>query len=277
MNKIVTPNLGLIITEKCNMNCKHCLQGQCSNKVMNDNIIENALDQFKYIENLTICGGEPTLSLDRIEKVFSYIIENKILVYRVQTIINGTIYSEEFLRLLNQMESYLNPKSTATKTIFAISYDKYHKEELERLKLLEQYLENVKKYTQSKYFCRFQTLGNKVFREGNAEKLDLNQTVPMTPMPAIMTYVGKRYIGNWCKFDKEKGLCHIGPSITINPDGIVTECDASNEHQITLYNYGNILTESIEDITLRRAKILKPHQFNSKVNREIIKYGNLLR
>lgn len=245
---------------------------------MNDDVIEAALAQFKYIENLTICGGEPTLSLDRMEKVFSYILENKIFVYRVQTIINGTVYSEEFLRLLDEMEKYLNyRKREEVKAIFAISYDKYHSEELERLNLVKQYVENVKKYAESPFFAGFQILGRKVFCEGNAENLASNLTVSMKPMSAIMTYVGRKYIGNWCKLDRKNGLCYVGPVITVAPDGMITECDASIEHQQALYNYGNVLNDSIEDVTLCRARILKPSQFNRTVNNEIIKYNGLLR
>lgn len=40
MKKLAAANLGLIITEKCNLNCAHCLMGGCTKKVMSDEVIE---------------------------------------------------------------------------------------------------------------------------------------------------------------------------------------------------------------------------------------------
>ena len=73
MNKLRIQNLALIVTERCNLDCGHCLRGGCSDKCMSDNVIKATLDQFDFIGNLTICGGEPTLALDRVEKIFNYI------------------------------------------------------------------------------------------------------------------------------------------------------------------------------------------------------------
>lgn len=274
MKKIAVANLGLIITERCNLNCNHCLMGGCTNKVMSDEVIEATLSQFKYIMNLSVCGGEPTLALDRIEKIFSYVIENKIVVDHVSITINGTIYSETFLNLLKYMENGINSRgNTLYKTNFRISYDKYHIEEIERLNLVEKYVENVKKYRESPYYRGLVQLGKRVIREGNAVNLDPKITVPFRPYKMMMTYVG-----NNNKLDILNGFCYIGPFITVNVDGIVTECDASNQHQVELYNYGNVLCDSIEDVCLnQKPLILKPRRWSRVVNREVIKYSKELR
>lgn len=57
MKKLAVANLGLIITERCNLNCAHCLMGGCTNKIKSDEVIEVTLSQFNYIMNLSICGG----------------------------------------------------------------------------------------------------------------------------------------------------------------------------------------------------------------------------
>ena len=44
MNKLRIQNLALIVTEKCNLNCAHCLRGGCSDKVMSDEVIKATLD-----------------------------------------------------------------------------------------------------------------------------------------------------------------------------------------------------------------------------------------
>lgn len=270
MKKICISNLGMIVTEKCNLNCAHCMRGKCTNKVMSDIVIEKTLDQIKYIGNLAICGGEPTLALDRLEKIFSYVIEKKIIVEQVSLVINGTIYSLEFLRLLDYIDKYVNYNSIKKSlSTFTISHDKYHYNEILSLKLEKEYLENIKKYSESKHYYGLQGLPEKVFREGNAINLDLNYTIPFRPPETIMTYTGKNM-----RLDKKNGLCFIGPLVTVNVDGIVTECDASIENQRNLYNYGNILTDSIEDIFLKKnTLILRPRKWHKESKKIIENYS----
>ena len=52
MSNIYVENLAMIITEQCNLECEHCLRGQCSNRVMSDDVIEATLDQIVSIVNL---------------------------------------------------------------------------------------------------------------------------------------------------------------------------------------------------------------------------------
>ena len=272
MNKLRIQNLALIVTEKCNLNCAHCLRGGCSDKVMSDNVIKATLDQFEFIGNLTICGGEPTLSLDRIVKIFDYIVENKIFVGNVTFTINGTIYSEDFLRLLGYIEPYLEfDKTLASPAYFGISYDPFHLAEVRRLNMEEEWIENIKRYAESKHFLDLRRIERKLFREGNAVNLDPSITVPLRPMPIYMSYY-KKGLFNIPKFDMS-GKCFIGPLLTVNVDGIVTECDASLEHQRTIYNYGNVLESSIEDICLNNNPILeKPRKFEKQLNKTLDRY-----
>ena len=98
--------------------------------------------------------------------------------------------------------------------------------------------------------------------------LDKKLTVPLRPMKTLATYVGKNR-----SFDKVNGLCNIGPIVTINVDGNITESDASFKNQNTIYNYGNVLNESIIECLLRnKMKTVKPDKFERKVNKQIIKY-----
>lgn len=268
MKPIYTQNLGIIITEKCNLNCKHCMRGSCSNNEISNKIIEAIFTQIKAIGGLSICGGEPTLSLNNIEKIFSHIIENKILVDEISITINGTIYSQELLRLLSYINKYLKTNHIqTTSTNFAISWDKFHHEEIKRLNLIKEYLENIEKYQENEYFLGIRNLQGKLFREGNAEKLPKKLTVPLRTMKPYITYVNNN------KLDKENGLCNIGPAVAINVNGTITECDASIKHQETIYNYGNILTNSIEEVFIKRnAKILTPQKWNKATIKAINKY-----
>lgn len=130
MRQIFTPNLGMIITEKCNMNCGHCLQGCGPKNTISKEVIETTLQQFRYIGNLSVCGGEPTLATKEMGILFNHIIKNNLCVDCVSVVINGTIYSEDFLRLLDEMSTYIYHRENPLfipEVRFAISDDKYHK------------------------------------------------------------------------------------------------------------------------------------------------------
>ena len=258
-------NLGLIITENCNLRCGHCMRGHYSNSSMSDEVIDATLDQITSIGVLSICGGEPLLALDQMEKIFKRIKRNNIWVDEVNVTINGTIYSDRFLSLVSSMDGYLHVINNTKKQLFhiTISNDQYHDQELERLHLKKLYLENIKKYAQTKYFNGLKLLSMKPFNEGNAAFLDESVTVPLRPMQTFITYTndGKHY--------DENGICLIGSLVTVNVNGTVTECDASVLNQEIKYNYGNVTEESIEDIVLRNGTlVLKPRKFERLVEKE---------
>lgn len=269
MGKIVIQNLGMIITEKCNLQCEHCLRGQCSNRVMSDEVIEATLDQVCSIGNLNICGGEPTFALDRIEKIIEVIIEKKILVDAVSVVINGTRYETKFLDLLKYFEDEVFYGRRKSKIIFSISWDQFHHNEIARLNMKKEYLENVERYAESKYFYELNRLEGKLFREGRAENLPEEITTPLIVMKNIITYAGK-----WGRDDRVNGLCNMGPMVTINTQGIITDCNASYEHQETIYNYGNVLTDSIEEVLVPRGIIVKPRHFSKALRKEMNHYYN---
>ena len=84
-----------------------------------------------------------------------------------------------------------------------------------------------------------------------------------------ITYVGKKN-----KLDIENGFCNIGTLVTINTEWIITECDASIEHQETIYKYGNVLTTSIQESTLGREHTLikRPAKFRKEAYKEYKRY-----
>lgn len=266
MGKCYIQNLSMIITNKCNLDCSHCSRGTKNNNCMSDSVIEATLDQINVVGNLSINGGEPTLAIDRIEKIISYIIEKHVLIDEFTITINGTIYSKQLLELLDEINRYIG--SNNINALLAISLDRYHLDEIAKLKIQKEFFENLKKYQESKYYYGFRNIKQKMFREGNATSLDEKLTVPLRPIKPLITYVGKNK-----KFDKENGLCNIGPVVSINPEGIITEPDASIENQEKLYNYGNILTDSIEEVILEKGElILKPKKFVRSTNRLLKKY-----
>ena len=267
MRKCSFYSLGMIVTGKCNMDCAMCLHGKKDPTDMSDEIIEKTLEQTKSIGTLSICGGEATLVIDRLEKIITYIIEHKIPLDEFTVTINGSIYSEELLRLLDEINNYIGEKTV--NALFAISLDKYHLDEIKKLNIMNEFKENIERYKESKFFYGYRQLDKKLFREGNAENLDSKLTVPLRPMKHYITYANKK-----AKFDKENGQCNIGPLVSINQNGLITECDASDIHQNTIYNYGNVLTDSIEEKIIEHgAQILKPREYIRKCYRELKRYN----
>lgn len=265
MRKVYIQNLGMIVTNNCTLNCGHCLRGCSSNTKMSKEVIEATFNQTIAIGNLCLCGGEPTLALDVIENIFRYVVENRILVNQVSMTINGTNYSLEFLKLLDYINDYI-PRNN---TIFTISYDRYHQQELKRLNILKTYIENINKYSESKYFYGLRKLEKnlKLFREGNAENLGSSLTIDLRPIDIVITYIGKS-----SKFNKD-GLYNIGPLMAINTEGIITEENASIEHQRTLYNYGTVFHNTFEEVALRQGRIVKPRKWNRETGKIMRKYA----
>ena len=162
LSKLYIQNLGLIITGKCNLECKHCL-----------------------------CGGEITLAMPTIEKILTYIVDNKVPLGSFSTTINGTIYSEEFLRLLDYINEYISPDGDCKNVIFGISKDIFHEDEILRLGMREKFLENLSKYVSSPYFYGWREIDKKLFREGRASFLDDSLTVPLRPYQVVYSYLKK--------------------------------------------------------------------------------------
>jgi hypothetical protein len=60
--------------------------------------------------------------------------------------------------------------------------------------------------------------------------------------------------------------------MTVNIEGIITEDNSSLEHQKTLYNYGNVLTEFFEKIALTRGRVLTPKKWYEESDKIIKDY-----
>ena len=262
MNKVHIQNLAMIITDKCNLNCEHCMRGLSGNTHMDEQIIRSSLDQICNVDNLIVGGGEPSIALVPLYYLLKYVKNNKIDIERIITLINGTVYSKDFLELLEGFQLQ------GIDTCLHISADEYHTKEIQKLEILKEYKQNLIHYRKTDYYkgMRLLNKNSKLFREGNAVHLDESLTMDIIPSKVYLTYTNKDG-----EFDKN-GLCTIGPMVTINQEGIITEYQASYENQRNLYNYGNVLEDSIEDICLKRGRVLKPIKFKEQCNKELKKY-----
>ena len=262
MKQIYIQNLAMIITNKCNLNCNHCMRGEKGDTHISEQLINTSLSQVCKIDTLLLGGGEPTIALVPLYHLFDFIRKNEINIGKILTIINGTIYSLDFLELLDEIAN------CGIDVGFYISSDSYHDEQINNLGLSKLYKENLIKYRKSIYYQGIKMINKdtKLFREGNACNLDEELTRKIIPSNVYLTYINDDGV-----FDKN-GLCNVGPMITINQNGIFTEYISSFENQNEIYNYGNVYNESIEENCLKRGKVLKPSKFIEHCNKELKKY-----
>lgn len=262
MNQVYIKNLAMIITDKCNLNCEHCMRGPSGNTHMGEHIINASLEQICKIDTLLIDGGEPSISFLPLYHLLKYVETHDINIDKLITLINGTFYSQDFLELLEGFEYQ------GINTSFHISSDDYHTKEIKERDMLKEYKKNLIKYRKNDMYSGMRMLhkDSKLFREGNAVNLDESLTMDIIPSKVYLTYTNEDG-----EFNKN-GLCTIGPMITINQEGIITEYQASYENQRNKYDYGNVLTDSIEEVCLKRGRVLKPIKFKEQCINELKKY-----
>lgn len=261
---IFIQNLEAIITDRCNLRCEHCARGKFKGIDMSDEVINTLFKerQIRAIGSLFIGGGEPMLALDTLEKVFTSVVDNKILVDTYGIITNGTIYDEKFLLLLDYFEEYVRKTSRLPDEIkgyFEISADDYHLAEIDRIFGTgdECIWEQMEKLEKSKYFRDFRPLGEKLLRVGNANLLDEKQTAVYVPKNVFIC--------------NSNGVYNIGPMLSINPEGYFVYENSSFEDQEKI-NFGNVLDTDVIDSALNRgARVLKPKDWDRAVMKEIQK------
>ena len=276
MKTIFVQNLALMVTDKCNFNCRHCMRGTPTGLTISDDTIENTFNKIHIIGNVAFTGGEPLLAVDRMRQALSTMKRKKIIFDQFGFISNGTLYDEQLIKeLFDEYEEYSKQFAAGfgnselsennTHGYIHLSWDEYHQEQLtllrqQNLNLYKEYVERIELLTHSKYFRGIAGLNGPLFDEGHAKNLDVKKT----PLKAIKKY-----------FTEADGITYLGPIIGILPDGIITECDGSDDSLRTQYNYGNINQDNIPDIIHRiagKCKTLK--QFDKKCKRSMDNFAN---
>lgn len=99
MKKYRLNQLDIQVTRKCNLYCNHCICGDSQDMEIPFEAIDRILDCVEEIDTLFFTGGEPLLNIPAIEYTIEGIIKRKIPVYNTTITINGTILSNEFVRI----------------------------------------------------------------------------------------------------------------------------------------------------------------------------------
>ena len=122
--KISIDNLVIEITQKCNMQCYHCLRGAARRNNTSRRMINRIFDLFNgCISSLTIGGGEPSMNIEALEDICDNMIRSD-NVYSVYIVTNGRVYREKFLnKVYNLFNSVCYDEGTNR---LAFSFDRYH-------------------------------------------------------------------------------------------------------------------------------------------------------
>ena len=123
MSKLKFKILAIEITKKCNLKCKHCLKGDAQDVNISDFIIEKLFSMIESIDYLCITGGEPTLNIYSLKKIYQEILKNNVSIGSWSIPTNGVYSNTDFVEVCNKLtELSQDPKSC----LLRISLDKYH-------------------------------------------------------------------------------------------------------------------------------------------------------
>ena len=127
--KISIDNLVIEITQKCNMQCYHCLRGAARRNNTSKQMINRIFDLFNgCISSLTIGGGEPSMNIDALEDIQANMIRSD-NVHSVYIVTNGRVYKEKFLdKVYNLFNAvcYDDGCYDDGTSRLAFSFDRYH-------------------------------------------------------------------------------------------------------------------------------------------------------
>lgn len=109
--------LSIETTNRCNLNCPHCMLYEYGEKGTdyNDFITEETIDRIfdedfniRCICTLNFTGGEPLLNERAILYTIDKIIKEKLLVFSIDIATNGTILSRQVIDKLNEFYEYVD-------------------------------------------------------------------------------------------------------------------------------------------------------------------------
>lgn len=120
----------LELTRQCNLECMHCFRGESENKYMSTDLIEKVFKNIARVNSILLTGGEPFLAVDQLRKISGILKQDKMNVGDCIIVTNGTILTDEILKIL----SIINEKANLE---IRISNDKFHMLELEKKGLKE--------------------------------------------------------------------------------------------------------------------------------------------
>lgn len=172
-------SFGIEITEKCNLNCAHCMRDGSHNNEISMEIIDKLLDFSDKFERIDFMGGEPTLALDKMKYLLEEAKRKNVKIYSIGLVTNGTGFSKEFYDVIDGYKEYIkqcleqytgekiSDECASAHIGIGISDDEYH-----GIDAVEAYKKAMRLNFDKIAFVSLHTVGNVVrITEGRSEKI----------------------------------------------------------------------------------------------------------
>lgn len=208
MSRLYIKNLCIEVTRRCNMACTHCMRGDAQDIDIDHRHIWSVLRHVKYIQHLTIGGGEPSLNVKTIRYILKLVRLMGIHIYEFYIVTNGSdsSSSQEFIDVCSELYDYQENQDTEENhRMLEMSDDKYHNKQF--------HSQTITKLSRYPFFgLRRQSENIVLFKEGRCSEGFENHIHPIYLTAEDYVY----------------GVVYL------NAMGeILSNCDLSYEHQKT--------------------------------------------
>ena len=245
MRKILTPHLGIELTQKCNLNCSHCFRGAARNRNISKDILEKVFDEVKYVQTLDLSGGEVFLGYEQLKMLLEIAQRKGVTIEYCSMLTNGTIYDERIYELLDEY--------FGTKYQVGISDDDFHDKSIRRIygkntkdsenpdlhpTSVNDIKNNMSRHLFNEHYGHcigFRRVSNRLISNGRA----VNTQTPHKDFEAMGYYFNSI----------NRTALLVGPMIFVGADGFISDInsdlDKRNEQSL-----GNINQNSISDLVI---------------------------
>lgn len=239
---IVTPHLGIELTQRCNLDCRHCFRGESCNLNISKEILEKIFDEVKFVGTLDLSGGEVFLAYEQLKLLLDIAKEKRCIIQSCSMLINGTIYDQRIYDLLNE---YFGDNFQ-----IGISDDDFHEKSIRRIYAgstnkssnpdlypcnVEEIMQNMRRHYFDKHSIGFRRVSNHLIENGRA----VNVETPRKKFEALGYY-----------YSNYNNFLLAGPMIFIGADGYISDINSDikkrNEQSI-----GNVLRDTISSRILK--------------------------
>lgn len=268
---VLIHDLELIITQKCNFSCAHCMRGDGQGKNMTSEVMDAVFSKFPVINNLALGGGEVTLAPEVINQVYESLHKNKVHISMLNFTTNGTIYSQEFVDAIKKIKEYIlecrkigeigwdwSHKPIAIR----VSLDDFHLSEMHKKNIsFDSVLKNIRKlqeeFGEESVYATYNS-NYDIIDEGRAKDIKVDK-------PKI-----KRTILPICFLESKKTVA-IDSVMCISTTGECIPVNISYENE-NILSFGNIVKENLSAI-MQKQKLIKTHSPNQldHVNNKLMK------
>lgn len=209
--KVFIDNLVIFNTQRCNLRCPICFNGEPRNRDISEGTIDALFRQIDGIIQIHFSGGEFMTAPDVLEMIIEKLIYYKIYVQLWGSITNATIYSGRIQKLLKKLDDYCvgyNP-NLQLKGTYKISSDQFHHAAIRDLGADSyQCYRNIMRNMNSPFYGGHRDILPNIVNIGRAKDLDIPGKEEPTKNPIILGLVKNKYV-------------YVGPMVDVCVNGLI--------------------------------------------------------